>query len=171
MYIIEFIPSIIVILLLLIFIITFGIPVITGAQFAATSPSKVRKIAAKVKKFAGKKIVDLGSGDGCIVLSLAEAGLEAHGYEINPFLIWYSRKKIKQKGLEKLAYIHRKNYWQENLSDYDVVIIFGVPRRMKMFEKKLQDELKPGALVISNYFQFPNWKCFESNDGIYLYRK
>ena len=35
--------------------------------------------------------------------------------------------------------------------------------------KKLKKELKPGAVVISNYFTFPKWKPDKVKDDVYLY--
>jgi hypothetical protein len=39
----------------------------------------------------GKLVADLGSGDGRLVIALAKSGLKATGYELNPWLVWYSR--------------------------------------------------------------------------------
>ncbi|XP_062939007.1 ATP synthase subunit C lysine N-methyltransferase-like [Cynocephalus volans] len=36
-------------------------------------------------------LVDIGSGDGCIVIVAAKEGFTAVGYELNPWLVWYSR--------------------------------------------------------------------------------
>ena len=171
MFIIEFSLAIVGILILLVFIITFGIPAVKGAQFAVTTPSKVIKIIAVIEKYKKGKITDLGSGDGRIVIAAARAGFEAHGYEINPFLVWLSRRKIKRAGLEKKAFIHRQDLWRVNLSGYDIITLFGVGHRMKKFETKLRTELKPGAIVISNYFQFPSWPSTALDDNIYLYRQ
>lgn len=40
---------------------------------------------------APKRVADLGSGDGRIVIALAEQGFPSCGYELNPWLVWYSR--------------------------------------------------------------------------------
>lgn len=48
----------------------------------------------------GDKAVDLGSGDGRVVIAMAQAGAEAHGYEINPWLVLWSRYAIRRAGLK-----------------------------------------------------------------------
>ncbi|MDD4902606.1 MAG: class I SAM-dependent methyltransferase [Patescibacteria group bacterium] len=144
---------------LIIFIITFGVPIFTGAPFAVSSRHKIKKMMPLIKEAAAGRenltAVDLGSGDGRIVITLAQNGFIAHGLEINPFLAWYSKLKIKLAGCGGRAFIKRANYWQEDFSRYDVVVLFGVFYIMEKLEKKLLSELKPGAVVICNHFFSP----------------
>jgi cyclopropane fatty-acyl-phospholipid synthase-like methyltransferase len=162
-------------LALIIFIVTFGLPMFTGAPFAVSSRFKIKKImpllAEAVSGRQGLAAADLGSGDGRIVIALAKNGFVATGLEINPFLAWYSSWKIKMAGLAKSARIRRVNYWHEDFSQYDVVVLFGVFYIMERLEKKLLAELKPGSLVICNHFFFPAWQPFKQEGDIYIYRR
>jgi len=165
--------ELILILVLLLFIIYFGIPFVRGAPFAVSTPGKTKKMLELVKRYLGDrpraKAADLGSGDGRLVLALAANGLEAHGLEINPFLVWYSRRKVKKAGPEN-AFIHRADYLKVNLSEYDIIVLFGVFYMMDRLEQKLKNELRPGALIISNYFRFPHWQPIAEQDKIFVYR-
>ena len=114
------------------------------------------------------KAADIGSGDGRIVIALARAGAVAHGYEINPLLVWWSRVKIRRAGLDGRAYIHRKNLWHTDFSSFDAVTVFGVFHIMRRLETKLRRELKPGARAVSIGFEFPTWPAAEKYDGIYV---
>lgn len=148
------------------YLIPFG----RGAMYEPSGNQEVETIIklANIKK--GQKIVDLGSGDGRIVIAMAEKGAKAHGYEVNPFLVYRSRKKIKQAGLEKTAFIHWKSFWQVNFSDFDVVVTFQVGYIMKKLEKKLFSEMKPSSLIISHYWTFPNVKPTISSGEIHVYQ-
>ena len=123
---------------------------------------------ADVKK--NEKIAELGSGDGRIVIELAKKGAIAHGFEINPLLVFYSRKKIKEAKLEKKAFIHWKNFWKTNLNSYDTIVLFQFKTIMKKLEKKLKDELKPNSKIISNEWKFPNFNLIERKNKISLYK-
>ena len=135
-------------------------------------PSRKEKIA-KMLEFAGpitnKKVIDLGSGDGRLVVALAKSGAQAYGYEINPFLVSQAKKNIIKENLDKKAFVYVKNFWVEDLSSFDVVVIYGMLHVMPVLKKKLKKELKPGAVVISNYFTFPKWKPDKVKDDVYLY--
>ncbi len=140
-----------------------------GAPFNASSRRKVQRMLnlADIKK--GQKAVDLGSGDGRIIIALAQNGAEAYGYEINPFLVWIARRKIRKLGLEKNAHIYWKNFWREDLSVYDIVITFQIDISMPKLEVKLKNELKDGARVVSHFWPFPTWDYVKKKGRVYLY--
>ncbi len=142
-----------------------------GAPFNSSSRKKVRNMIdlASVKK--DEKAADLGSGDGRIIISLAQAGAEAYGYEINPLLVWYSRQKIKKAGLSDLATIKWQNFWNVDLSSFDIITVFQIDISMKKLERKLKSELKSKARVVSNYWTFPTWLYRKSKGQVYLYEQ
>lgn len=156
---------------LIIFVITFGIPVLFGAQFAVTTQYKTKKLIALLQQYSKEgRLAELGSGDGRIVIAAAQQGYLVHGYEINPFLVWWSRRKIQFAHVGEKAYIYKKNYWHIELSMYDAVIIFGVSRIMKKMEHKLEQEMKQGSLVICNYFPLPNKQPIAVVEDAYIYK-
>jgi|SRR5579872_6076611 len=116
------------------------------------------------------KLADLGSGDGRIVIAFAKRGIETHGYEIDQELEKLSENNITKQNI-KNAFIHKKNFWQEDLSSYDIICSYPMPSIMGRLERKLQEELKPGARVLLNYFPFKHWKLEKTKDNIYLYIK
>tara|TARA_B100000315_G_C14576839_1_gene588326 strand:+ start:1158 stop:1688 length:531 start_codon:yes stop_codon:yes gene_type:complete len=140
-----------------------------GAPFQPSYNKEVRKMIEFANLKKGNKVVDLGSGNGKIVIAFAKKGIESHGFEINPILAWLSRRKIKRLNLQKKAFIHRKNFWNQNFSDFDIITIFQIGKIMPKLESKLQKELKKGAKVISNIWIFPNWKYKEKKGEVYLY--
>ena len=52
----------------------------------------------------------------------------------------------------------QKNIFDVSLSDADIVYIYLWYDLLPPLEKKLQKELKPGAIVIANTSNFPTWK-------------
>jgi len=156
------------------FLIVFAfIPVIFfwGAVYLPTKKEAMEEMIALANIKPGEKAVDLGAGDGRVVVCLAKAGLEAHGYEINPVLVLLAKINIRKAGLRGKAFIHFKNFWQEDLSRFDVVAVFGIGHIMDKLEKKLDKELRKGARVVSNSFSFPNWKPSKKEKGVFLYEK
>lgn len=158
-------------LVLLLFLALLVVPIVRGAPYMPSYDKTVKKMFALANISPKVKAADLGSGDGKILIALAKEGVEAHGYEINPLLVWWSRKKIQREKLSENAFIHWKSFWRQDFSSFDVIIVFGIPYIMKGLEKKLQKELKPGARVVSNAFTFPHWKYAKKDDGVYLYEK
>lgn len=171
----EFLITLVLVALLififyaLIFII---IPLFVGASYEGSNSVTTKKIVefSKIKK--GEKIVDLGSGDGRILIEFAKRGAEAHGFEINPFLVLYSKMKIRNLGLKNKAFVHWKSFWKANLGEFDVVVLFQVGYIMKELKEKLKRELKKGSRIVSNNWKFPHWKCkkiCKGDTNVYLY--
>lgn len=142
-----------------------------GAIYVPTKEKRVREMIDFLGIRPGEKAVDLGAGDGRLLIALAKAGAEAHGYEINPFLVSRARKNIKKAGFEGKAFIYQKNFWSEDLSQFDVATIYGISRIMKKLEDKLRKELKQNARVVSNAFNFPTWDYSKKEGAVYLYIK
>jgi len=140
-----------------------------GAPFEPTNSETLRKMIefSKIKK--GEKLADIGSGNGKIVIAFARKGVECHGFEINPFLVWISRRKIKKLNLEDRAFVHWKNFWKQDLGRFDVISIFQIGNIMKKLERKLKKELTSGTRVVSNTWKFPNWRPKKIEKDVYLY--
>lgn len=158
-------------ILILLGVIIFLIPALDWLFFVPSEESSVKTIVKLAQPRPGEKAVDLGSGDGRIVIALAQAGIEAHGYEINPLLVWWSRYRIRKAGLVGRAFIHRKNFWQEDLSGFNVVVIYSTNFIMPRLEHKLTQELKPGTKVVTNEAVFPHWQSLQEENKVHLYRR
>lgn len=141
-----------------------------GAFFAQSQRKEIEKMILLANIKSDDKAVDLGSGDGRLLIALAKVGAETYGYEINPILVWWSRYKIKRAGLSKKAFVYWKNFWSINLSNFNIVSVYGTKHIMDELEKKLKKELKPDARVISNYFIFPTWQHSKKEGSAYLYK-
>jgi SAM-dependent methyltransferase len=154
--------------LYLVFFIFF--PLGRGAIYDPSSPEQTRIIAEVAAVRPGERIADLGSGDGRVVIALAERGAEAHGFEINPFLVAKSRRNIRTAGLIGKAFIHWGSFWRANLSGYDVITVFQVGFVMGRLEAKLGRELAPSARIVSHHWRFPTLSPERVRTDVYLYR-
>jgi SAM-dependent methyltransferase len=141
-----------------------------GAIYVPTNKRSVENIVSLINPSSGLKVVDLGSGDGRVVTALALAGANAVGFENNPVLFFWSWVKIKRLGLTH-AEIQFGSFWSKDLKEFDGVVVFGMTHIMERLEKKLEKELKPGSIVISNIFKFPNWPVEREESGVRVYRR
>jgi len=143
-----------------------------GGPYVSTPPECEKNMLKLARITLTDTVVDLGSRDGVLVIAAARAGAKKSiGYEINPRLVKLSKRKAKKAGVEHETIFIRENMWKADLSNVDVVFVYQLPHVMKHIEKKLLEELKPGARVISNSFVMPDWKPKEEYGGIYLYVK
>merc|ERR1712062_142022 len=99
-------------------------------SFCNTSPKKnmfalcscnnnpIRKYSKSFENFAhkksGNKLVDIGSGDGRIVHLAAQNGYKAHGIELNPWLVMYSKYRSLRLGIRSTTTFSRQDLWKSN---------------------------------------------------------
>lgn len=145
-------------------------PLGRGAIYDPSNANETRVMAELADVRRGEKAADLGSGDGRVVIALALKGAEAHGYEVNPVLVFISRRNIMKAGLAGRAFIHWGSFWRKNLSRYRLITVFQVGFVMARLEAKLSRELAPGARVVSHYWRFPGLSPELTQGNIYRYR-
>lgn len=167
----ELALQLLLVFFLLAFIIILLYSMIFGGPYAPIGEQKIEAMLSLLKIKEGEKSVDLGSGDGRIVIALAQKGVVAHGYEVNPLLVLLARYKIRKKRLQKIAFIHWGDFWKADFSSYDIITIYLAPHIMSRLENKLRKDAKRRTRIAVNFFAFPTWKYDLRKDTIYLYRK
>lgn len=151
---------------------------IFGAPFQSSSKKAIERMIrlSGVKK--GEKAADIGSGTGRVVIEFAKKGAIVTGFEINPLLVWISRRRIKRLGLQKNATIKRQNFWTSDLSGFDVINIFQFGYIMGDIAQKLKEDIrknrkrkrKKEVRVLSNTWRFPGRKPAKKDKNVFLYK-
>lgn len=114
-------------------------------------------------------VVDLGSGDGRVLIEAARKCSKAIGYEINPFLVGWSRIATYIQGTNNVV-IKWQNYNNANLENSTIVYMYSIRGFVPSLERKLKKELKPGTKIISYKFEVSAFKLLKkTNSGIFLY--
>jgi len=109
---------------------------------------------AKMLSMAGvtknDRVVDLGSGDGRILITASGTfGCRSVGYEIDPRLVRESRVRIRERGLESLAVVKDQDLFQADLSSYSVVTLYlGEANNLRLVPQLAR--LKPGSRIVSH---------------------
>ncbi|XP_037537491.1 protein FAM173B-like isoform X2 [Nematolebias whitei] len=124
--------------------------------FVPATPAQVQNVLKVLRSRSGT-LVDIGSGDGRIVIAAAKRGFQASGFELNPWLVWYSRYKAWRVGVHRSTFFHISDLWKASFAPYANVVIFGVPQMMDRLELKLSAELPVTAKVVACRFPFPTW--------------
>jgi len=153
--------------IILIALLLFGLQ---GPPFVASDDDSAAQMIEMIGKLKPHHILDMGSGNGKLVILLAAKGYKVDGIELNPLLVWRSRRSIKKVGLQDRATIKWGSFWTYDVAEYDIIVLYVIKHIMPRLEKKLQAELKPGASIISNYFVFPNLKPIKSTSRAHAYK-
>jgi ribosomal protein L11 methylase PrmA len=113
------------------------------------------------------RLIELGCGDGRLLVAAANRGAVVVGYEINPLLWLVAWLRCINKPQISVRF---GNFWQINLQPYDVVITFLVPRTMPRLDRKAKREMKPGSRLISYIFEIKGKKSLKKGQAWFVYK-
>ena len=146
------------------------------ALWQPTDRVTLRRLLFIADVHEGDHVVDLGCGDGRIVIAAARGfGARATGVEIDPFRVLWGRLSIRLAGVGDRARIIRGNMYTFDVSTADVVVLFLSATANFKLQTRLRRDLKPGARVVSYYHPMWGWTPDETGEAsgghpIYLYR-
>lgn len=144
----------------------------TGAPFVVTPMAIINEILTITGISSKDTVADLGSGDGRILIAAAKKGADTQGWEINPFLVLWTKAMAYTHAVAKTVHVYNKPYQNANLQTASVVIFYNIPGHLPKLEKKLHKELKKGTKVVSYKFPLKTFKQIkQTKSGIYLYIK
>lgn len=105
---------------------------------------------------AGDTLIDLGSGDGRLVILAAKRGAKALGIEYDAKLVDYAKRRAQQEGVAALAAFAKADLFASDLSGATVITVFlGPELNLKLLPKLLA--LKPGTRIVSNTHPIGDW--------------
>ena len=142
---------------------------IQGPPYVPLRNEPAEHMLKLINKQQPKYILDMGSGDGRLVILLAKKGYRVDGVELNPWLVWRSRRAIKKAGVGDHAHIYWGNFWNFPVERYDMVTLYVTQHIMPRLEAKLLAELTPGAHIVSNFFTFPQLQPSARSGKVVLY--
>ncbi len=110
--------------------------------------ARIQCTLAKVSK--NDVVYDLGCGDGTALITAAkEFGARGLGVEIDPLRYWYAKLAVRLAGASDDISIVRKNFFDVNVSDATVVIMYLIPKTLNRLKPKLLQGLKPGTRIVT----------------------
>lgn len=107
---------------------------------------------------AADYVIDLGSGDGRIVIAAARRGARGHGIELDPALVQLARQHaLRAQVTDQVAFLEG-NIFDADITAASVVTLYLFPEANIALRPKLLAELRPGTRVLSNSFTMGDWE-------------
>ena len=122
------------------------------------SPDSVTMAMLQAAKVTNEDyVIDLGSGDGRIVILAARRfGARGLGIEINPDLVEKSRVNAKNAGVAGRVSFREQDLFKTDLRPASVVTLYLLPEVNMQLRPRLL-ELRPGTRVVSHDFDMGDW--------------
>lgn len=138
------------------------------APYVATKSEVVEKMVKVAQIKQGDRVLDLGSGDGRLIIEAAKLGAEATGIEKNPSLVLFSKIKAK------IARVKVKILWGDitnyDLQNSDIIFLYLNAKMLSKLAPKIAKEAKKGTKIVSNTYEIPNFEYVGKFDNVFLYK-
>jgi len=159
----------------------FTFVVLVGPPYLPTLNKQLTTALDMLDLKPGQTLLELGCGDGKVLIAAAQRGWNVVGIELNPLLVllcyirtWRYRKQVR---------VVWGNYWQTSKwPAADGVFGFVLPRFMAKLDRLLSAQYDSGALapaprkgsrpvlrLASFAFVIPGKKVVRERDGVFLY--
>ena len=131
------------------------------APFASTPMPVVAEMLKLAKVGPDDFVIDLGSGDGRLVLEAVKTfgARGGFGVDIEPSLVEYANRKAIEAGVFDRAQFFERDLFVTDVRQATVVTVYLLPIAMERLQRKLQDELAPGTRVVSHDYPFRSWQA------------
>jgi len=124
--------------------------------YLPTPPELVSKMLDMAGVTAEDYVIDLGSGDGRIVVAAAKRGARALGIEYDGPLVELSRRNAANEGVSGKATFVQADLFESDFSQATVLTMFLLSDMMVKLQPKILN-LRPGTRVVSNSFYIDDW--------------
>lgn len=148
---------------------SFSFVLLYGAPYLPTRRRTAEQALELLKLKKGEVFVDLGSGDGTVLVQAAKRGCICYGYELNPLLWVISKLRTLKYG--NSVHIYCRNFWNVPLPEQTRgVFIFLLDKYMPKLDAKLVKELRTGGCLVSYTFQIPGREAAVAKNALFLYK-
>ena len=108
---------------------------------------------------AGETVIDLGSGDGRIMIEAASKyGARGFGVEIDPRLVQRSNEAATKAGVADRVKFLQQDLFKTDFREANVLTLYLLPDVNLALRPKILAELKPGARVVSHDYDMGDWR-------------
>jgi hypothetical protein len=126
--------------------------------FVPTPQSVVERMLEMARVGKADRLIDLGSGDGRIVITAAKRhGASGLGVDLDPVLVEQAGRNAAREGVADRARFERRDLFLTDLRGASVVTAYLHPAMLIKLRPRLLRELEPGARIVSHDYHFGDW--------------
>src|SRR5512138_2171709 len=127
--------------------------------FISTPDEVVERMLALAGTRADDYVVDLGSGDGRIVIAAARRfGARGLGIELDDKLVQASRENARLAGVADRVSFIQGDVLLTDFSRASVVTVYLLPELIGKLQPLFIERLQPGTRIVSHAFGMAGWR-------------
>ncbi|HLZ15162.1 MAG TPA: class I SAM-dependent methyltransferase [Candidatus Saccharimonadales bacterium] len=148
-------------------VLVVGAAVLFGPPYVPTLTLPLKTALDLLDLKPGETLLDLGSGDGRVLLAAARRGWNAVGIEVSPLLVLVAR--IRTWRYRKQVRIIWGNYFLTRWPEADGIFAFMIQYQMKRLDERIEKWHKKPVRLASFAFEIPGKTPVGKRDAVSLY--
>jgi hypothetical protein len=133
-------------------------PVKNAGPYVPSPQSVVADMLRYADVGAQDFLIDLGSGDGRIVLTAAKVfGARGFGVEIKDDLVKKANEAAQQEGVADRVKFLKQDLFKTDVSQATVITMYLLPDTVNLLKDKFLNELRPGTRIVSHDYPLTGW--------------
>ena len=138
---------------------SFGALALDEVPYVQTPQAVVDKMMELAAVGPDDFLIDLGSGDGRIVIVAAEKhGARGFGVELDPSLVQRSNDLAREAGVVGRAQFFTRDLFETDISQATVLTMYLLPDVNLALRPRILEQLRPGTRVISHDWDMGEWQ-------------
>lgn len=127
--------------------------------YVPTPSSVVDAMLGIAKVGADDYLIDLGSGDGRILIAAAKKfGAHGFGVDIDAGLVYTAKREAERQGVSGKVAFYARNLFITDIGKATVLTMYLLPKINLQLRPRLFAELKPGTRIVSHDFDLGDWQ-------------
>lgn len=155
-------------LIVLIISLLFGFVVLFGPPYLPTMRQNIDAAFDLLELKKGQTMLELGSGDGRVLVAAAERGINVVGIELSPVLFVWSW--LRTRRYRKRVRVIWGNYFMTPWPSADAIFTFMIPRQMPKLDRKIEAWRGQKPVRLASFaFRIPGKNAMGFKRGVFLY--
>ncbi len=126
--------------------------------YVPTPTAVVEKMLDVTNVGPGDYVIDLGSGDGRIVIAAAKRGAFGHGIDLNPVRVREAEENAVKEGVADRVIFIEGDLFEADFSRANVVTMYLLSTVNLKLRPYLLENLRPGSRIVSHDFNMGDWE-------------
>lgn len=150
-------------------VLCFSLVMFVGPPYLPTLSPQVKTALDMLGLKPGQTMLELGCGDGKVLVAAAQRGWKVTGIELNPILVVVC--KLRTWRYRRQVTVRWGNYWNARLwGEAEAIFGFVLPKYMAKLDRTIEAWRRNRPVRLASFaFKIPDKKISRQHNGVFLY--
>ena len=156
------------IIVILLILVCFAFVLLFGAPYLPTLKQQQAEALKMLDLKRGETLLELGCGDGRMLVTAAKQGINGVGYELNPIIFLIA--KVVTFKYRRLVRVEYGNFWHKKWPPTDGIYVFLHTRFMNKLDNKVIQQYNGKKIKLVSYaFPIVTKRAITEKNALFLY--